>query len=76
MASRSAGAERNFNPSGGTPWQFSSAAISSAAKRDAFAKNPEKYAPQYGGYCSWAGAHNYTADGAPQAWKSSMANSI
>jgi YHS domain-containing protein len=48
----------------GAKWHFSS-----AANRDAFAREPEKYAPQYGGYCSWAVAHGYTADGDPQAWK-------
>jgi YHS domain-containing protein len=50
-------------------WQDAIWYFSSAANRDAFAKNPEKYAPQYGGYCAWAVAHNYTADGDPQAWK-------
>jgi hypothetical protein len=36
---------------------------------DAFVQAPEKYAPQFGGYCSWAVAHGYTADGDPEAWK-------
>jgi YHS domain-containing protein len=48
----------------GATWNFSS-----EANRDSFAKNPEKYAPQYGGYCSYAVSHGYTADGDPQAWK-------
>lgn len=48
----------------GAKWQFSS-----AENRDAFSKEPEKYAPQYGGYCAWAVGHNYTAQGDPQAWK-------
>ena len=48
----------------GVTWNFSS-----EANRDSFAKNPEKYAPQYGGYCSYAVSHGYTADGDPQAWK-------
>jgi YHS domain-containing protein len=45
-------------------WQFSS-----AANHNAFAKNPEKYAPQFGGYCAYAVSHGYTADGDPQIWK-------
>ena len=31
----------------GTPWHFAN-----AKHRDMFAADPEKYAPQYGGYCS------------------------
>ena len=48
----------------GAKWQFVS-----AENRDAFQKEPAKYAPQYGGYCAWAVGHNYTAKGDPQAWK-------
>lgn len=48
----------------GAKWYFSS-----AENRDEFAKTPEKYAPQFGGYCSWAVSHGYTADSDPQAWK-------
>lgn len=33
----------------GVTWHFAS-----AAHRDAFAADPEAYAPQYGGYCAWA----------------------
>ncbi len=33
----------------GVSWRFAS-----AAHRDLFAKDPAKYAPQYGGFCSWA----------------------
>lgn len=48
----------------GARWLFKS-----AENRDAFAREPEAYAPQYGGYCSYAVAHGYTADADPQAWK-------
>ena len=48
----------------GAAWRFAS-----AANRDLFAASPEKYAPQYGGYCSWAVGHGYTANGDPKAWK-------
>lgn len=42
--------------------------FASAANRDAFAANPARYAPQYGGYCAWAVANGYTAKGDPEAW--------
>jgi YHS domain-containing protein len=48
----------------GATWRFVS-----AENRDRFAADPEKYAPQYGGYCAWAVAHGYTAKIDPEAWK-------
>jgi YHS domain-containing protein len=48
----------------GAVWRFAS-----AANRDAFAANPEAYAPQYGGYCAWAVSQGYTAPIDPEAWK-------
>ncbi len=48
----------------GAAWRFKN-----AANRDAFAANPEKYAPQFGGYCAWAVSPGYTADIDPEAWK-------
>jgi len=47
----------------GALWQFSSAENLKVFKAD-----PEKYAPQYGGYCAWAVAEGYTADVDPNAW--------
>lgn len=47
----------------GARWHFAN-----AANRDAFAQAPEKYAPQFGGYCSWAVSRNYTADIDPNAF--------
>jgi hypothetical protein len=49
---------------GGTRWRFAS-----AANRDAFVTSPEKYAPQYGGYCAYAVSRGYTAPTDPQAWR-------
>ncbi|MEG3877479.1 YHS domain-containing (seleno)protein [Microcoleus sp. herbarium7] len=49
---------------GNATWQFAS-----AENRDLFAKNPEKYAPQYGGFCAWAVSQGYTAATDPDAWK-------
>jgi YHS domain-containing protein len=48
----------------GATWHFAS-----AEARDAFAAAPDKYAPRYGGYCSWAVSRGYTADVDPEAWK-------
>lgn len=47
----------------GALWRFAT-----AAHRDLFLKDPAKYAPQFGGYCSWAVSQGYTADADPQAW--------
>ncbi len=47
----------------GVQWRFAS-----AENRDLFAAEPEKYAPQYGGYCAWAAANNYIASIDPHAW--------
>lgn len=44
-------------------WYFTS-----AENRDRFVSMPEKYAPQYGGYCAWAVSKGYTASVDPQAW--------
>ncbi len=48
----------------GARWHFSS-----AEHQDLFAKDPEKYAPQYGGYCAYAVSLGSTADVDPHAWK-------
>ena len=48
----------------GAVWRFST-----AANRDQFAKEPERYAPEFGGYCAYAVSRGYTADGDPNAWR-------
>ncbi len=48
----------------GAKWLFAN-----SANRDAFTKEPEKYAPQFGGYCAWAVSRGYMANADPQAWK-------
>jgi len=48
----------------GAKWQFSS-----AAHRDLFAQNPEKYAPAYGGYCAKAASDGALATTVPTAWE-------
>ena len=47
----------------GANWRFAS-----AANRDLFIADPEKYAPKYGGYCAYAVAQNSTAKIDPTAW--------
>jgi YHS domain-containing protein len=47
----------------GVTWRFAS-----AANRDLFVANPEKYAPQYGGFCAYAAAKGSLAPGDPLAW--------
>lgn len=44
----------------GVPWYFAS-----AANRDVFIRNPEVYAPQYGGHCEMSLARGYLSDGKP-----------
>jgi YHS domain-containing protein len=48
----------------GVQWQFAS-----AANRETFSGDPERYAPQYGGYCANAVSKNLVADVDPEAWK-------
>lgn len=48
----------------GAKWHFDS-----MANRDLFIKNPEQYAPQYGGYCAYGvGKGGYKASTLPEAW--------
>lgn len=47
----------------GATWRFAS-----AQNRDAFAAAPDKYAPQYGGYCAYGVANGYTVSTVPEAW--------
>jgi len=47
----------------GAVWRFAS-----AANRDAFAAEPERHAPRYGGHCAWAMAQGYRAPGRPLHW--------
>ena len=42
--------------------------FSSAANRDTFAANPDKFAPQYGGYCAFGMAKGYKATIDPAAF--------
>ncbi|MBR0681101.1 YHS domain protein [Roseomonas eburnea] len=48
----------------GAAWRFAS-----AANRDRFAAEPERYAPAYGGFCAYAVSEGYTAPIDPAAWR-------
>ena len=63
--------ERKYVP--GAPqfaydWEGASWLFASENNRDAFAENPEKYAPQYGGWCGYAAARGALAPIDPEAW--------
>lgn len=47
----------------GAKWLFSS-----ADNRELFTSHPEKYGPQYGGYCAYAVSQGTTADIDPKSW--------
>ncbi len=49
-------------------WQGATWRFASAEHRKAFAADPARYAPQYGGYCAYAVAKNSTADIEPEAF--------
>jgi YHS domain-containing protein len=42
--------------------------FSSAANRDAFLASPERYAPQYGGFCAYAASRGYKAKTEPDVF--------
>lgn len=41
----------------------------SASNRDAFVAAPDRYLPEYGGWCAYAAAGGKKADADPQAWR-------
>ena len=50
-------------------WKDAAWRFSTAANRDQFAKDPARYAPEFGGYCAYAVSRGYTADIDPNAWR-------
>jgi YHS domain-containing protein len=49
-------------------WMNSTWRFASAEDRDEFARTPEKYAPQYGGYCAYGVSQGHTVNIDPEAW--------
>ena len=58
------GDSRHVVEHAGAQWQFVS-----TANRDTFIADPQRYAPQYGGYCAWAVAQGATASSDPTLWR-------
>ncbi len=50
-------------------WMDATWRFSTAENRDLFAQSPEKYAPQFGGYCAFGVTGGYLAPIDPTAWK-------
>lgn len=48
----------------GADWYFAS-----EENKAKFVASPDKYAPQYGGYCAWAVSQNRTASADPTKWR-------
>ncbi len=57
------------NESFTVPWHDMTWYFSTKENRDLFAANPEKYAPQYDGYCAWAMTESRKAITDPEVWK-------
>lgn len=51
-----------------TKWKGADWLFSSQENLNKFKLNPEKYSPQYGGYCAWAVAHDNYVKGDPKVW--------
>lgn len=51
-----------------TKWQGAIYKFSSAENLALFKSDPERYAPQYGGYCAYAVSKGATAKTDPEAW--------
>ncbi len=56
------------DPANSIAWRGVTYRFSSAANRDAFVADPERYAPQFGGYCAFAVSRGTTANGDPHQW--------
>jgi hypothetical protein len=50
-------------------WQDVRWHFASAAHRDAFAADPARFAPAYGGFCAFGVAQGYKVDIDPEAWQ-------
>ena len=48
----------------GVTWRFAS-----QEDADLFSANPEGYAPQFGGYCTWVASFKKLVPAGPEAWR-------
>ena len=51
-----------------TEWNGAKWLFSNEENKSEFEKNPDEFAPQYGGYCAYAVSRGYTASTDPDAW--------
>ena len=51
-----------------TNWNNTTWLFSSASNLELFKQSPEKYVPQYGGYCAYGTAEGHKAPTQPDAW--------
>jgi YHS domain-containing protein len=49
-------------------WKDANWYFSSKENSETFKENPEKYVPQYGGYCAYGTSEGYKAPTQPDAW--------
>lgn len=64
-----AGAAAKGDPKYEFAWNGAKWSFANAENLERFRQDPEAFAPQFGGYCSYAVSKGYTADGDPEAWK-------
>ncbi len=64
-----AGTAQRGSESFSFPWHGMTWHFVSKENRDLFAASPEKYAPQYDGYCAWAMTEARKAKTDPEVWK-------
>jgi hypothetical protein len=64
-----AGQAQKGNESYSFQWHDLTWYFSTKENRDLFATSPEKYAPQYDGYCAWAMSEGRKAQADPEVWK-------
>lgn len=64
-----AGSAAKGDPKYAFVWNGAKWLFENADNLERFRQDPEAYAPQFGGYCSYAVSKGYTADGDPEAWK-------
>ena len=57
------------NPQFTYDWNGAKWLFSNMENLEKFRRNPEAFAPQFGGYCAFAVSKGYTANGDPNAWK-------
>lgn len=63
------GKPQKGNPEFKAEWSGATWHFANAEHRDQFLKEPEKYAPQYGGFCAYAMSRGGEVDGDGERWK-------